>query len=204
MANTSRVRGFVPIRRLDGTTYTGGAREMLCIGANENTALFIGDVVEFGGAAGTAGLVVSGRNTEGMPSVVHSTKTTTGDAIAGVIVGFVQDQTIPLKYNPASTNRIVLVEVARDVVYEVQEDGVGNNLAATDVGSNIGFNSAAGSTTTGLSAYSIDSSVTATTTTYPFRILGLVPRPDNAFGLSSTDLAKFEVVLNYGTGGVSA
>jgi len=48
-----------------------------------------------------------------------------------------------------------------------------------------------------LSAYSLDSSATATTSTYPFKLLGLVKRPDNALGLSSTDLAKFEVVLNY-------
>ena len=197
MANVSRVRGFVPVRHLNGSPYNGMAAEMLCIGANESTALFIGDVVVYGGTAGAAGLTVSGRDCEGMPSVLHSTLTTTGDGIAGVIVGFVQDQALPLKYNPASTNRIVLVCNDPTVIYEVQEDGVGNNIAATAIGANIGMNSGAGSTVTGLSAYSIDSSVTATTYTYPWRLLGLVKRPDNAFGLSSTDLAKYEVVQNW-------
>lgn len=196
MANTSRVRGFKPIRHTSGSAYNGSYQPFVCIGANESTALFIGDVVNWGGTAGAAGVVVSGMDTEGLPSVIHSTNTTTGDAIAGVIVGFLQDTTLPKKYNPASTDRIVLVCTDPTVVYEVQEDGVGNNIAATAVGSNIGFNSGSGSTVTGESAYSLDSSVTATTNTYPFRLLGLVKRPDNALGLSSTDLAKFEVVFN--------
>ena len=204
MANVSRIRGFRPIRHMTGAPYNSQATPMVCIGANESTALFIGDVVEFGGTAGAAGVVVSGMDTEGMPSVVHSTATTTADKVAGVIVGFLQDTTLPKKYNPASTDRIVLVETSRDVVYEVQEDGVGNNIAITDIGSNFGFNSGAGSTVTGASAYSLDSSVSATTLTYPWRLLGLVKRPDNALGLSSTDLAKFEVVMNATAGGVSA
>lgn len=197
MANVSRVRGFVPIRHLTGAPYNGQASVFFCDGTAESTALFIGDVVVFGGSAGAAGKVVSGMDMEGVPTVAHSTNTTTSDGIAGVIVGFVQDTTLPKKYNPASTDRVVLVETSPDVVYEVQEDGIGNNIAATAIGSNIGFNSGAGSTVTGLSAYSLDSSATATTSTYPFKLLGLVKRPDNALGLSSTDLAKFEVVLNY-------
>lgn len=203
MANVSRVRGFIPVRHENGSAYTGQTKEFLCIGANTSTALFIGDVAVSGGTAGAAGTVVSGRNVEGMQSVDHATNTTTADGIVGVIVGFIQDQTLPLKYNPASTDRIVLVEVARDVVYEVQEDGVGNNIAATAMGSNIAIVSGAGSTVTGASAYALDSSQTATTSTYPLRLLGLVARPDNALGLSTTDLGKFEVVFNYGTGGTS-
>ena len=197
MANVSRVRGFRPLRHISGAPYNGGAQEMLCIGANESTALFVGDVVEFGGTAGAAGVVVSGRDVEGMPSIVHSTATTAGDKVVGVIVGFIQDQTLPKKYNPASTDRIVLVCTDPTVVYEVQEDGVGNNIAATAIGSNIAQVSGAGSTVTGASAYALDSSQTATTATYPWRLLGLVKRPDNALGSGTTDLAKFEVVMNF-------
>ena len=204
MANVSRKRGFVPIRNLNGSPYNAQVMMFLCSASDESTALFVGDVVEFGGTAGAAGKVVSGMDMEGVPTVIHSTKTTTRDAIAGVIVGFIQDQTLPKKYNPASTDRVVLVEVGPDVVYEVQEDGVGNNIAATAIGSNIAQVSGAGSTVTGMSAYALDSSDTATTSTYPWRLLGLVKRPDNALGLASTDLAKFEVVRNFGTGGVSA
>ncbi len=198
MANVSRIRGFRPVRQLTGAPYNGQGTPMLCIGANESTALFIGDVVVYGGTAGAAGAIVSGMDVEGMASVLHSTATTTGNGVAGVIVGFIQDQTLPKKYNPASTDRVVLVETAWDVVYEVQEDGVGNNLAATAIGANIAMVTGAGSTVTGASAYAIDSSDTATTLTYPLRLLGLVKRPDNALGLASTDLAKFEVVFNNG------
>lgn len=201
MANTSRVKGFVPTRTLGGP-YIGNIREMMVLGSGEATAMFIGDVVSYSGTSGLSGKTISGRNCEGMPGVVHSTNTTSGDGIAGVVVGFIQDQALPTKHNPASTDRIALVEVGRDVVYEVQEDGVANNIAATAVGANIAQISGAGSTVTGLSAYALDSSDTATTSTYPWRLLGLVMRPDNAFGLSTTDLAKFEVVPNHWQVGV--
>lgn len=198
MANVSRIRGFRPIRHLTGAPYNGQGQAMLCIGANESTALFIGDVVVYGGTAGAAGSVVSGMDVEGMATILHSTVTTTGNGVAGVIVGFAQNATLPTKHNPASTDRVVFVETAWDVVYEVQEDGVGNNIAVTAIGANIAIISGAGSTVTGASAYALDSSDTATTLTYPLRLLGLVKRPDNALGLASTDLGKFEVVFNNG------
>ena len=196
MANVSRVKGFRALRYSSGAPYNGSGIPMLF--ANDSTAVFIGDVVNYGGTAGAAGLVISGMDVEGMPTVIQSTNTTTLDGIAGVVVGILQDTTLPSKYAVASGgNRIVLVEpLGSEVVYEVQEDGVGNNIAATAIGANIGFNSGAGSTVTGMSAYSLDSSVTATTVTYPLRLLGLVKRPDNALGLSTTDLGKFEVVFN--------
>ena len=196
MANVSRVRGFMPVQKLGGAPYTGSVQEFIIIGANEATAVFIGDVVEYGVAGGAAGLQISGRDVEGIASVVHSNNTTAGDGLAGVVVGFIQDEALPKKYNPVSTNRIVLVETARDVVYEVQEDGVGNNIAAAEIGANIAMVSGAGSTVTGASAYAIDSSDTATTSTYPWRLLGLVKRPDNNYGASTTDLGKFLVVMN--------
>ena len=199
MANTSRIRGFRPIRHLGGSPYNGQGTPFVCIGANEATALFIGDVVVSGGTAGASGVVISGMDTEGMQSVLHATNTNTGDGILGVIVGFAQDTTLPKQFNPASTNRIVFVETGRDVIYEVQENGVGANLAATAMGSNVGMTSGAGSTVTGMSAYAI-TSTTGTASSIPWRLMGLVKRPDNALGLSSTDLAKFEVVLNMAQG----
>ncbi len=193
MANVSRIRGFRPIRHLDGSPYNDAAVPYLM---TEATATFIGDVVIDTGTSGAAGVKVSGFDCEGMTIAAHSTLTTTGVGNLGVVVGFIAVDTLPKNYRVASASQIVLVCTDPSVVYEVQEDGVGNNIAAADIGNNIGFNSAAGSTVTGASAYSIDSSATATTATYPFRLLGLVKRPDNAFGLSSTDLAKFEVTMN--------
>ncbi len=197
MANVSRIQGFRALRHSSGMPYNGSGIPMLAP-ASMAVAIFIGDVVNFGGTAGAAATSVSGMDTEGMPTVIQSTNTTALDGIAGVVVGILQDTTLPTKYAAASgPARIVLVEpIGSGVVYEVQEDGIGNNFAATAIGSNCGFNSGAGSTVTGMSAYSVDSSVTATTVTYPLRLVGLVKRPDNALGLASTDLAKFEVVFN--------
>jgi hypothetical protein len=199
MANVSRIRGFVPVRHINGGPYNAQTLECLLLTGTESTNCFIGDVVQWAGTAGAAGTVISGRNCEGMPGIIHSTNTTTGAGIAGVIVGFVQDQTLPLKYYNASsgtTGRIAIVEVSKDTVYEVQENGVTNNVVAANISAMVAIASGAGSTTTGLSAYTIVSTGTATTNTYPCQILGLVSRPDNAFGLSSTDLAKFEVIFN--------
>jgi hypothetical protein len=135
-----------------------------------------------------------------MANIIRTTASATDTAFAGVVVGFIQDQALPVKYAvaTATTNqqRIALVETSPDVIYEIQEDGVGANLAATDIGFNTSLITTAGSTVTGLSGMALDSNgTTATTSTLPLKILGLVRRPDNAFGLSTTDLAKFEVIF---------
>lgn len=195
MANVIRKRGFRPIRHLDGSAYNDSSMQYYC---TESTATFIGDVVNFSGTSGTAGTVVSGIDVEGMKIVQHSTNTTGGTNIAGVVVGFVPVTTLPGNYRPASTNQVVLVCVNPDVIYEVQEDGDTTPLTSSMMGNNIALVSGVGSTVTGASAYAIDSTATSTAATYPFKLLGLVKRPDNAFntGGSLVDMAKFEVILN--------
>jgi hypothetical protein len=193
MANVSRIRGFRPIRHLDGSPYNDAAVPYLI---TEATATFIGDIVIDTGTAAAAGVTAGGVDCEGMQIAAHSTLTTTGVGNLGVVVGFVAVDTLPKNYRVASAVQVVLVCTDPSVVYEVQEDGVGNNIAAADLGNNFAFTSGAGSTVTGASAYSLDSSGTSTAATYPLRVLGLVKRPDNTFGLSSTDLAKFEVMFN--------
>ncbi|MHB8603492.1 MAG: hypothetical protein ACYC9R_12735 [Nitrosotalea sp.] len=60
------------------------------------------------------------------------------------------------------------------------------------------YSTTAGNTTTGVSKEAIISASAATTATLPLKIIGLVKRLGNAFGLASTDKAKFEVMLNTG------
>lgn len=193
MANISRVRGFLPLRHLTGAPYNGQGQVAFLNSSVESGNVFIGDMVQWANSSGTLGQTVSGMDVEGMPCIIHSTLTTTLASYAGVVIGFIQDQTLPLKYYNATANRIALIEQAPDVVFEVQEDGNGGNIAAGGINMNVQAVTAAGSTVTGLSAYTIASTSTATTSTLPWHILGLVKRPDNHFGLSSTDLAKFEV-----------
>lgn len=199
MANVSRIQGFKPIRHVNGAPWNGMTTPYLCSTADA-TAIYVGDVVKMGGTAGGAGVVVSGMDVEGMPTCARDTSGTTGQDTVGVVVGFSVDPTNPLlKHRAASTYRIAHVVTDPSVIYEVQEDGVGAALTAAEVGLCTAIITTAGSTVTGMSGMALDSNgTTATTSTLPVKIVGLVKRVDNAMGASTTDLAKWEVIFNTG------
>lgn len=201
MANINAPKGFVPLRHLDGAPFNGQLTPFL-LPSGDGNACFIGDVVKWGGSAGTAGQVVAGMNVEGMPTLATYAATTAvavGTSIAGVVRGFLVDPTnLTLKYRVASTNRIALVVTDPSVCYECQEDAVTTPLAAADIGNLVSFNTGTGSTVTGVSGTQLVSASKNTTSTLPWLLRGLVPRADNAFNTlgAGTDPAKFEVVLN--------
>jgi len=67
-----------------------------------------------------------------------------------------------------------------NIVYDIQADG---SLAQTSIGDQANFtNIAAGSTTTGLSACTISTSLAGTSAVGDMRIIGLTPAIDNAWG----------------------
>lgn len=198
MANINAPKGFVPIRHIDGSPFNGQLIPYL-IPASDGTATGIGDVVIHAGSAGTAGQVVGGMDVEGIPTIGRATVGTSGQNVVGVVRGFLVDPTsLGTKHRLASTARVALVVTDPTVVYEVQADEVTTPLVAADIGNNISFNVSSVNATTGISQVTIISASKATTATLPFKLLGLVKRPDNAFntGGASTDQAKFEVMLN--------
>jgi len=198
MANVNAPKGFVPVRHLNGSPYNGQF-ELFLIPSSDATAVFVGDIVKIAGGAGAAGTVVAGMDCEGMGTVALATAGTTGQDIAGVVRGFLPDPTsLQTKHRAASTARVALVVTDPTVIYEVQEDAVGSNIAAADIGLNVPYTTTAGSATTGNSQMEIDSSAVATTNTLPVKILGLSKKVGNAFGTASTDHAKFDVMLNTG------
>jgi hypothetical protein len=77
-----------------------------------------------------------------------------------------------------------------DVIFEIQEDNVGNDIAATMVGLSTDIAVGAGDTATGKSGMELDSSDTATAAGQ-CKILGLSNKEDNALG---TD-AKWDVLI---------
>ena len=171
MANINAPKGLVPLRHLDGAPFNGQYTPFLLPSSDAN-ACFIGDLVKWGGSAGTS--------------------------IAGVARGFLVDPTsLVTKHRLASTNRVALVVTDPSVTYEIQEDATAP-FAAVDVGLNAQINTGVGSATTGVSGSLLMNAGKATTSTLPARILGLVPRVDNAFNTlgAGTDPAKFEVLLN--------
>jgi len=201
MANINAPKGLVPLRHLDGAPFNGQYTPFLLPSSDAN-ACFIGDLVKWGGSAGTAGQVVAGMNVEGMQTLATFAATTAvavGTSIAGVARGFLVDPTsLVTKHRVASTNRIALVVTDPTVTYEIQEDAVTTPIVAASVGLNASFNTGTGSAVTGVSGTQLVSASVNTTSTLPLRILGLVPRVDNAFNTlgAGTDPAKFEVILN--------
>lgn len=188
MANTDRPFGLRPVSHLDGSPWMGTVNMYLCP-STDGSAIYVGDAVKSGGTAGAAGVVVNGIDVEGMPTI---TVAAAGDTLRGVVVGFLPKQSdLTVLHREASTNRIALVVDAPDVVFEVQEDSVGGDIAATAVGNNADFAYTAGSSTTGQSALELDSSGVGTATAQ-LRILGLQKKPDNAIGTN----AKWLVVIN--------
>lgn len=188
MANTDRPSGLRPVSHLDGSPYNGKMNMYLAPSA-DGTAIYVGDPVKSGGTAGAAGVTVNGINVEGMPTVAVAAA---GDTLRGVVVGFLPKQSnLEVLHREASTNRIALVADSPDLIFEVQEDGLGAPIAAIDIGENADIVYTAGNATTGRSAVVLDSSDHKTATAQ-LRILGYVQRPDNAIG----DKAKFLVVIN--------
>jgi hypothetical protein len=189
MANADRPNGFRPVQHLDGSPWNGMVNMYLCP-SSDASAIYVGDPVKSGGTAGSAGTVVNGVDCEGIPTVAVAAA---GNTLLGVVVGFLPKQSdLSVLHREASTNRIALVCDAPDVIYEVQEDSVGNDIAVTQVGNNFDLAYTAGSSTTGQSAAELDSSDASGTATAQFRLLGLVKRPDNAVGTN----AKWLVMIN--------
>ena len=113
--------------------------------------------------------------------------------LLGVVVGFLPLVTdLTVLHRAASTNRIALVCISPDVIYQIQEDSVGNDVAAGQVGNNFDLAYTAGSTTTGRSALELDSSDAAGTATAQLRLLGLSKKPGNVIGTN----AVWDVLIN--------
>lgn len=182
MANTSKIRGFLPMKHVTGAPYNGQSN-IYATAAADGTALFVGDPVKLAADGDANGVQIV-------------TKATAGAAVLGVVVGVINTKFDPVTgrmsggsvsldtpvYRPALTAQYVLVCDAPDVIYEV-EAATGSNaaysFAVADVGQNADLTTVAGSTTTGTSAAALDMSTKNTIATLQWKIMGVVLRPDN-------------------------
>lgn len=188
MANTNRTNGFKPIKYLNGAPYNGAVTRYF-IPSGDATATFIGDLVKLDSTGDTA---AAGGKALGVRSVVQGAAS---GAVIGAIVGFEVDPTAlntPI-YRAASTGRYVYVADDPNLLFEVQEDGVGGALAVADVGLNADVVVGSGSTTTGASGMQLDTSTKATNATLPLKIVEFVQRVDNEVGSAN---AKVLVKIN--------
>jgi len=182
MANANTPFGLKPVGSRNGAPYNGATRAY-SVPASDGTALYVGSVVKLLGSSQT----INGR------ILSDVTAWASGDRELGSIVGFEPDpDNLSRRHRPASTQRVVYVADAIDLLFEVQEVSGGTALTADDIGLNANLVVAAGSTVTGLSGIELNNATEATTNTLDVRIVGVVQRPDNAIGTN----CKWLVSLN--------
>lgn len=188
MANPNKPRGFVPVMTLSGSPWQGMVR-MIQIPADFATGVFRGDMLTIASDDTATKLGVA------QYPVVEAAAA--GSAYYGVYLGPLVNRAISQTeapgYSPTSTATYGLAVVGIDVVYEIQEDNVGNDLALTDIGSVGDLVAGAGSTTTGVSGHLLDSSdVRANTSGHGLQLVALAPKINNDVGT----YAKWLVRIN--------
>ena len=184
MSNKTGAFGLKPVRKIDGSPYSG-ATQKCYISGSYATALFVGDGVIFDTAL--ADKDPTGR----YPTIIQATGADS-TLIRGVITSFDPDPDDLNKiYNPASNERYANVCFDSNVIYHIRDDGAGTPSSVYP-GQNATITVGAGSTTTGLSGMVLDTSTPTTTQTHPLHIIGKADIEDNELG----DYAIWEVLLN--------
>jgi hypothetical protein len=144
----------------------------------------VGDLVKLAGSADTDGT---------SPTVIQAAA---GNAVVGAVVGFAFDPAnlnLNGQYRVASTNRYVLVADDPSLIFEAQTSNDATPIAATDVGLNVDFAVAAGSTNTGKSGMSIDMGTEAATSTLPLKIVAVSARIDNELAANAKVLVSINL-----------
>jgi hypothetical protein len=207
MANSNRPMGFVPKQYLNGAPWNGQTR-LYSIAAGYATALYIGDPCISSGTASANGIpgIAIGATTGALRGVIvglFDSGSTTG-TMNGPSVGSIN---LPnYVYRPASNANVWYAAVVDDpnVLFEIQEESNGTQLAATEVGLNTISKSGTGNGyMSGWQIPSATGATPATTATLQLRLMGLVqyPVPSNAFGAYAKWLVKINVhELGTGTG----
>lgn len=198
MANANRPSGLSPVKHLTGAPFNGQGN-IYQIAAADTNGYAIGDPVISSGsgdANGVPGITVYGG---------------TG-AIRGVILGLGTAEALIANPNnlnstvrPAaaqSTDWYAIVADSPDLIFEVQENSNGTQLAATEIGLNTVLKSGSNNGyVSGWQLSSVTDATPATTATLAFRLLGLARRSDNAFGAYAKWLVYPNVhELGHGTG----
>lgn len=200
MANSNRPSGFTPAMYLNGAQWNGQAR-LYSVAAAYGTALYVGDPCISAGSASAGGI----------PTIALGA--TTG-ALRGVIVAIGSDRgsvanlvNPTISYRPGatqSTDWYAMVVDDPNVLFSVQEESNGTQIAAAEIGLNTISKSGTGNGfVSGWMIPSVSGASPATTATLQLRLMGLVQAPAgaNAFGAYAKHLVQINVhELGHGTG----
>jgi hypothetical protein len=189
MANVNAPFGLRPVRHAHGAPYNGAFKEYFATGATG--AIYVGDPVVLAGSANTT--EIQGRAAGTLPTVTVAADGD-GDPIHGVCVGVAPVTADSLTYRADSTDRIIQVADDPNLVFQVQCDGASTDWAATDVGSYANLLVGTGSTVTGMSGWTADTTDGPDTADVSNQLLivGLAKIPGNVIG----EFAVWEVMIN--------
>ena len=188
MPNVVQPKGAAPSRYLNGAAWNGGAN-MYCIPSSDVNQYNVGDFVS----------TVAGGDANGIPNVTKSSASTpirgviVGVLVAGYnnpsLVGTTLDLTI--QNIPATKAKAYYVLVADDpnLLFEIADDGL-SALTATACNKNALYTVANPTAPGQNSATVLTTGTVATTNTLPLKIMGLVQKPNNAFGINALWLVK--------------
>lgn len=188
MANTNFPWGLRPVQNMGSATYSGKIMQF-SVAAGYATAMFVGDPVVI---AGTSQFI----NGQVFSDIQQAA---TGNVMAGVVVGFLAADRDSLVYRAASTQRIALVNIDPNALFEIQQVTGGTPLTANDIGLNANFVVGTGSTVTGQSGVTLDNTTEATTNTLDLKIVGMPSRADMDPGTAvgtGADASRFYVRIN--------
>lgn len=207
MANANRPSGFVPHSYLNGAPWNGQTR-LYSIAAAYGTALYIGDPCISSGTADTNGIpgIALGAATGALRGVIvglfdsgSATAPTSGVSVGGIF-------NPNLVYRPAANANVWYAAVVDDpnVLFSLQEESNGTQIAATEIGLNTISKVGTGNGyISGWLLPSVTGATPATTATLQLRLMGLIQAPagTNAFGAYAKHLVQINVhELGHGTG----
>lgn len=167
----SVLAGFKPVKHINGSPFNGQLNRYI-VPASEALVINVGDVVKLS----------DGNSDAPYPACERSTSTTTGP-ILGVVVGFEVDTSnlnLP-NIRQTLTRRVALVADDPTIIFAAPQDAVGGVISVNSIGLNVAMVPGADgvATSPGASIMTIDSSTVATTSTLPWKIVGIVDSPDN-------------------------
>lgn len=202
MANVNAPMGLRPVKSINGASWNEQGN-LYYIPSTDTNAYYIGDVVKS----------LAGADALGVPGVVKAAGT---DTLRGVIVGVLPSvfngtslsgATLDLAntFVPATKTRDYYVMVVDDpeTLFECQGDATATNQVAANVNKNASLTIAAPTAPGQWSSTVINSATIATTATLNIRLMGLVQKPNNAFGAYARWLVKINLhEFGNGTAGV--
>ena len=181
--------GLVPIG-LVGERYNTGGFTQKGIASEYATTIFQGDIVK-GVGGGT----------------VEKDTGTTAATPNGIFVGcFFTDATMGPRYqnywpaSQAATDAVAYIVDDPNILFKIAITSSGvviSSLAITDIGANLQITQTAGDTINGVSRVSADDT-SATTNTFPLRVISLVEETRNAAGGYTEAICKWNAGHQYG------